>query len=371
MGKEPFLRRIIRNFCPLLLGESFEDFSRIVLIFPDFTVENVIVLLVVYTFYLMFIADGFFYWAIDTQFLLLPRKSLGPFLSSIHFICGAALSEIVILRSCCIYMRFKYGKNNIGWFSVVCKITKSKHPILFKVLKLLIFNLWSGALFVYISNHSSKLLMERALPVDYFVNAAWFVVEVILLRIAIVEFPLHIVMAYACYVHLKMKTDQMLGLFNAPNLTMNAVTKYLRLAKSIIQVHPVMKLVSFTNGLTCIPFVSLAIMLTFIEPQTRVQLIVKIAYLIPISVYSARGMLMTAVVANIDSKSRFLYKMIASRFARGQVVGSVSHQQLVLIMEDLASNKNPHLHTRIFRFSFQPNGHFEQRRCHPTICHAS
>ena len=59
------------------------------------------------------------------------------------------------------------------------------------------------------------------------------------------------------------------------------------------------------------------------------------------------GVVMAIVLAHIDHTSKTLYKLLASRIARGQITGFVSIQQLMLILDDLSCRKN-HLVMREF-----------------------
>ena len=341
----------MRIFCPLVLGNSFQDFTRIALLFPNFNFKNVLILICVYAFYFAFITDGLFYWAIDTHFLLLPRQSLGPFYNEIHVMCGVVVCELVLIRSYCISMKIRHGRDSIGWFNIVSQVTMADHPMLFRVLKCLFFQVWAGGTLVYASNHLSKLLLERSTPLDYLVNAAWLVAEVVLLRITIVELPLHMVMACASYVNLNLQMNQLLLRFQQLHLGVDALVKYIALVRSIARVHPFMKLVSFTNGVSVLPYISLYIVVAITETENYMQLLIKCTYLVTASVYSVRGLVMTAVLSVIDSKSRVLYKSIASRIARGFFSDTISHRQLITIMDDLASRRN---HICIREFSGSP-----------------
>ena len=340
MGQDSISKKVLWAFCPLIFGESFEDFAEIALLFPDFSLKNVIVLICVFVFYLVFIFDGLFFFLVDTHFLLMARSSLGPFLSPIHVVVGITLSEMVILRSYCIYSKVKFGKRSITWFNIVSKMGKSEHPKLILVSRFLFLQLWLGSSVIYLTNHLTKLLLERSTPADYVANVAWFVIEVTLLRLTIVELPLYLLMAYGCYVQVNIRMDRLLAAFRQLHLTMDAVTKYLRLVKLIIDVDPFMKLLSLINNISVIIFVSLIIIIAITPAENDVQLIIKSIYLLTGILYATRGILMTSVVSRIDSNSRVLYKLIATRIARGATIGSISHSQLMLIMDDLASNKN-------------------------------
>ena len=340
MSQESLWRRVLRAFCPLFFGESFEDFAKTSLHFPDFKFKDVVVVLCVYILYSTFILDGLFYYLVDTHFLMLPRSSLGAFLNPVHLIFGAAVSEIATLRSYCLYARVKHGKHSIPWFNVISTMGKKAHPKLFMVTKFFFLQLWLSATTIYFCNHSTKLLLERSTPVDFVINAAWFIFEVTLLRLAVIELPVHLLMAYACFVQVNIRMDQLLVSFKQQHLGVEVLIKYIRLVKCIIDVHPFIKVVYFTNGTTVIPHISIVILIAITPAENNVQLTVKCCYFLASVLWSIRGVVMTSVVSKIDSDSRVLYKMVASRIARGQVIGHVSHSQLTLIMEDLASNKS-------------------------------
>lgn len=332
--------KALRVLCPISFDGSLEDFTHTTLLFPDFTLKNVIILICVYTFYLAFIFDGFFYFLVDTHFLLLPRSSLGHFMGPIHIVCGVGACEILVLRSYCLYARIKYGKHSITWFNVISSVEKKGHPKLFIVAKLFFLQMWSGLVLIYLGNHLAKLILERSTPIDYIVNAAWFVSEVALTRHMILELPVNLLMSYACYAQVNVNLDRLLVIFGESHLALDALIEYIRLVKSILHVHPLMKVVSLTSRITVIPYVSLIIIIAITPTENNGQLIIKCIYLLSGVLWSNRGIVMTSIVSKIESKSRVLHKCIASRIARGQVVGSISHSQLILIMEDLSSAKN-------------------------------
>lgn len=82
----------LKKLCPLAFCESFESFTSVLLILPKLCVRNVLVLLFIYVYYGLNIADGLLYRLIDTRFLFLPVSSLGSFLNSI------ASGPLVLLR---------------------------------------------------------------------------------------------------------------------------------------------------------------------------------------------------------------------------------------------------------------------------------
>ena len=75
-------------------------------------------------------------------------------------------------------------------------------------------------------------------------------------------------------------------------------------------------------------------------PENSLQIFIKYFYVIPGILFGVRGVIMTIVLARIDYQSRCLYKLIASRIARGNVTGFVTREQLMFIMDDLSSRKN-------------------------------
>lgn len=357
MGKKPLRRKLLWVFCPLATGQSFEEFIKVAELFPTRKASSIFKLLCIYIFYFLFIADGLLYPFIDTHFLLLPRASLGPFLNAIHIMCGAAICEIVVLRSYCIYTKIRHGINSIGWFNILTKITSDEHRKLFLFLRFLFFQMGFSVTIIYLSNHLTKLVFERSTPIDYFVNAVWIVSEMLLIRFTIIEIPLMYVMSYSCYVYVNQKLDKLIGELKRPQInTILVIVRYKNLVKLIMDANPLVKLISSTNGVTVIPYISLAIMVAITDTENQVQLIIKYAYLVPASIYSIRGVVITAIIAKIDSKSRILHKLITSQIARGHVKGFIPCSKLITIMEDLACSKN---HICMREFSGSPSNQID------------
>ena len=196
-----------------------------------------------------------------------------------------------------------------------------------------------GATVIVLSNHLTKLL-EFSTPLDYVVQIAGIFIQTALTRFSPMEFLYFFMEAYACYLYVKEKMDLLLKKFNEPLLSIHLVPEYLRLMKLIKHVNPLMKIISLANGLTTIPFAASVIVTAITYPENDLQLIIKYSYVIPTVIFSVRGVVMTIVLAQIDRRSKILYKLLASRIARGQITGFISVKQLMLIMDDLAGRKN-------------------------------
>ena len=128
--------------------------------------------------------------------------------------------------------------------------------------------------------------------------------------------------------------------------------EYLKVIRLIKQVNPLMKLISFTNALTTIPFAGLGVVIIVTYPEDSLQSLIKYCYLMPVVVFSLRGVVLTIVLAHIDRKSKILYKLLASRIARGETTGFISVKQLMFIMDDLSGRKN---HLVIREYSQSPS----------------
>lgn len=347
---------IVRFLCPAALGESLDDLTSSMLLFPSLSNwKHVSALIVIYFFYLVYMVDGLLYRFIETYFMPLPRASLGPILNLIHILCGLVICEIVFLRSYCVLMTVKYGKDSIGWYRMVRKMNKREDRNLFKLSQLLFPLLYAGIASVYLANKMIKLTKERSTQLDYIFNITWVTSELILLRFTIIELPLLYIIASACYLKLTKQLDELLADFSKPFMS-DPIMKYKQLVNSILDVNPLMQVISFMNSLLVIPFVEIVIVLSMTETENRFQSIIKYLYLPPASVYALRGMVITTILAPIDSKSRLLYKSIASRIAHEQVTGCVSQRQLILIMEDLSCSRN---HICMREFSGSPSNQID------------
>ena len=346
------VRKLIRTFCPVVLGESFEDFTKTALLFPDFTFRDVTVLIGVFAFYFALVLDGIFYWAIDTHFLMLPRKSLGPFLNEVHLSYGTALMEMVIMRLYCIYLRIKHGKHSIKWFNMACEAKKERYPLLINLVRFFFFQLWCSATMIFFVNHLAKLVSERSTPIDYVVNIAWFASEIVLFRVVVLEFPLMFMMAYACFIFVNEKLNRIIEDFKKPQLDLNVIVSYKRLVKWVADMNSLMNLISLLNNLSVMPSISLYIVVAITEAEDLDQIVLKCVYLSAAFIFVIRGIVMTIVVAKIDSSSRVLYKLLASRLARSESNGPISKLSLLSIMEDLSSSKN---HLCVKEFSGSPS----------------
>ena len=188
--------------------------------------------------------------------------------------------------------------------------------------------------------------------IDYAVNIAWTIIQRILMRFTIVEFPYFYIVSFSCYAYVKEKMDTLLRKFGEPLLNIELVPQYRRMIRLIKNVNPLMKLLSFTNGLAVIPSFSIVFLMVITHPENYLQLFIKYVHVIPSIIYGVRGVVMTIVLARIDYRSKCIYKLIASRIARGETTGFISVKQLMFIMDDLSGRKN---HLVIREYSQSPS----------------
>ena len=333
------MMNIIKFAFPFLFCQSWEDITSVTLILPKYTIKNIITLACLYLYHLVFITDGLFYLWINTRFLFSPTTILGPFVGSVHLICAAGVGECALIRSYCLYKMIRYGKGSIDWQVTLRKIKQNDQVKLFKIMQFLFFQVALTTTTIVVLNHVVKLLVWST-TLDYVVNISWIFVHITLLRYTPIEIPYVYIVAYFCYSYVKEQMDSLLKHFSEPLMSIDLVPEYLRLMKSINQVNHLMKLISLANGLTAVPYTACAIVILLTQPENNLQFIIKCCFFIPAVAYSVRGMVMTIVLAHIDRKSKTLYTLLASRIARGEIKGVLSIKHLILIMDDLAGDKN-------------------------------
>ena len=150
------LRKFRKFLCPLSFGQSFEELTASILLFPDLTkFKHIISWLYIYTCYFIYIIDGFFYPFIDTYFLPIPRSSVGRLIHEIHLMYGLAICEMVLLRTYFLYAKIRYG-SSIAWFTLVKHVNKCQHPMIFKFSKYFFAQLYSSIVMTYMTNQMIK-----------------------------------------------------------------------------------------------------------------------------------------------------------------------------------------------------------------------
>ena len=264
----------------------------------------------------------------------------------VHIVWAVGFFEMLMLRTHCLYKTVRYGRSSLAWYNVATKIKKSDHPIYFQFLRIFFIGDFAACCLALCCVHIMKLT-ESSTPLDYLVNITWIIIQILLLRFTVVDFPYFYIISFNCYIYVKEKMDNLLRDFSEPFLDIDLVPKYRRMVKLVKDVNPLMQLISFTNGLTVIPFFSLIFMLAITYPENHLQLFIKYAHVIPGVIIAFRGVVMTIVLARIDYESKCLYKLIASRIARGNIIGFVTRKQLMFIMDDLSCRRN-HLIMREF-----------------------
>lgn len=335
---ESHVKPVLGFLCPLTQGQSFEDFASIILLFPDFkNSKQLIALGLLYLTIVGYFIDGFFYSFIDTYYLPLPRDALGPLLHPLHLMVGLVAFEIILLRSYGFLTLARKGEKSSRWFQIVTTIERG--PKFFQILRYVFFQLYVSFFLIIVVNKLTKLV-ERATLSDCILNTTWLLIELFNLRSTSCELPLFYIMSSTCFYHVNQKLKDLLNDCRQQGLSANLIVKYIHIVNSIQDVNPLMKLISFTSGLLILPFIGLVIIFTITETENEAQFIFKYVYLIPSFIYAVRGVVMTTVLARIESKSRLFHKLIASRIARGQFNGPVSMDQLNWILEDLSCSRN-------------------------------
>ena len=110
---------------------------------------------------------------------------------------------------------------------------------------------------------------------------------------------------------------------------------YAALMKQVKHVNQLIKFLMMGINLSLVPYVSSLFVIATAESESWAQIVMKFAAITPASVYSIRGLVLTAFLANIDFQTKVLHRSIASSIARGKVKHLYSKLLLRQIMEDL------------------------------------
>lgn len=342
------LKKLTRTFCPVLLAHSLDELTSIMNLFPILINPSHIVLLIfLYFCYVCYFIDGFFYPYVDIKIIkVLPRKSLGPLENVIHMICGSGFTEMFIIRSYLIYINNKYGKDTIEWLKVASNINKFNHPKLFAISKFLFFQIYMSVLMVVFINQAIKLKYEATSYFDCFVSITWIINNILLLRFTILDVPVIYLITYSCYLYVNERMNNLMlemknieGNCNSSAIK-NVVTKYKKLTRLICNVNPLIVFITFVNDLLVIPFIGVVIVTALTDALNFMQVLIKWCIFVAAAFYSVRGVIITIILAKIDSKSRVLHKSIASYCARGVFKKLEWQRQMVIVMEDLSCSRN-------------------------------
>ena len=160
-------KSMLMNIFPLIFCESLESFESVLLILPKLCTKNIIILIFIYIYYSLILADGLFYKFINTRYLFLPMSSLGTFLNPVHIIWASSFIEATIMRTHCLYKVITSGRSSLIWYDIAMRIKKDDHPIYFKISWLLFLGIFLSSFMIFSSQHVLKLT-EFSTSLDYF-----------------------------------------------------------------------------------------------------------------------------------------------------------------------------------------------------------
>ena len=219
-------KNVFKKLCPLAFCDSVECFTSVLFILPKFNPKSVAVSVLVNLYYLVIVAEGFFFKFIHTRFLFIPTRSMGPFVDVVHFLWAISLFELFTLRTHCLYKMVRYGRGSQAWYDIAIRTKKGDHPIYFQIFRLLFIGVFGIASLAIVVLHALKMT-ERPTQLDYVVNSAWIIIRIILMRFTVVEFPYFYIVSFSCYMHVKEKMDNLLKDFAEPLLNVDLVPRYL------------------------------------------------------------------------------------------------------------------------------------------------
>lgn len=198
---------------------------------------------------------------------------------------------------------------------------------------------------LHIYNHFVKLAYERSLTIDVAFNSAWVVANVFFVRFIVLDTPLLYMMSSASYVLVMKKFREFNSAIKKVDedieklMNSQILSDYKKL-QQFMDANQLVKLLSVQNNLLIVPFLSSLIVINLTKTENFPQLIMKFGISGPASVYSVRGVVLTAILARFDPQSKVLGQSISSRIARGKIKYVHSKIKLKQIIEDLASDKN-------------------------------
>lgn len=331
---------------PATFAHSIEEIASINILFPKKKLKHLLFLCVLFVSYFSYIIDGLLFAFIDTPFLPLPRKAFGPLNYVAHLLFGLVFTELCSTRLYITLLHLKKGKDRIRWYAFAKSISKHDYPKTFAVSQFAFLELYTTAPILYLTNSLVKLLYERCLLIDLLVNVLWMLDTCFLVRYTLMDMPFLYMTACTCYLRVKSKFQDFIFLVQRTKETPDHSPigqiqhEYKQLIQTVSDVNQLIKLLMLQNNLLIVPFLSTIIVISISQTHNAVQLIIKWSIFVPASVYALRGIILTAVLANIDFKSKNLYKEIASSITRGHVKHINSKRRLQWMMEDLSCNRN-------------------------------
>lgn len=339
--------QVARVMFPAAFGQSIEELASIIVLFPNRReLKSVIRLVFMFIVYISYIVDGFFFPFVDTHFLPLPRGSLGPINHVTHILYGCALTEFMTTRIYISLVYWKTGRSKLKWYTMSKGTSRVEHPKMFSISRFLFAEVYFSGTFLYVSTRFVKMFYERSLLVDIMFNCIWIINNILFVRFTFIDLPLLYMIACDCYFQVKKLFCDFNRLVHEGSeendrfIILKILSHYEHLMKVIPGVNQLIKLLMFQNNFFIIPYFSGFIVLTISQTENWVQMIMKCAIFAIASVFSVRGVILTAVLARIDCQNKILYKNIASIIAREKVRHCYSKIRLQQIMDDLSCNRN-------------------------------
>lgn len=339
--------RVAKILFPAVYASSIDKMASIIVLFPNKSnMKHVTRLLFMFTCYMFYLIDGLLFPLVDTQLLPLPREAYGRLKHVAHVLYGCAFAELISTRIYLCIQHWKLGKENINWYALTRDINSHDRPKLFAIFRLVFFELYISAPILYFGNQVVKLFFERSLAIDVLVNVTWIMTTILLTRFTLMDMPLLYMIASSCYLQVQSKLQQLNSSVQQidehldQSVVSPIVTQYKNLMKMVFDVNTLVKLLMFQNNLLVVPFISSLIVIAIAQTDNLVQVALKVSIFAPASVYTVRGIILTAILARVDFQSKILYRKIMSSIARGNIRRLQSKIRLQQIMDDLSSSRN-------------------------------
>lgn len=274
---------------------------------------------------------------------LLSEPVLGAIGRFIYFLASFAVCEVILVRIW-IYFKLKKCKSamKIDFIHLILEAKPSVHQKILFWLKMLFSKLQLGGYAACLILVIAEFSYADNL-IKFCKSIFWLFGSFHLIRIGLQDVVILISFTFAGLNVLFDEINEMAILLESSltRISVNQlVYKYLYYIKSITRMNGLTKYLLFVNNLFNIPFTSVILYSFSIRTDGSLQNISKFLAYIPAITYCFRVYMLTSILSKVDRESKQIYSDINSAIARGKSPNYNECRQLLLIMEDMASERN-------------------------------
>lgn len=251
------------------------------------------------------------------------------------------LLEIVVLRMWIFSLLLKHrSSDQIEFVKLLKKLTPRDEKVILFILKRLLTQITTSAT---VFNVTMMIIDEIYATNNWqkFTNLIDCIGYFFLLRIAIRDLIIIYALAIGGFKVVSRELDSFILMISEMDRPVKSMAKsYSDLVVSVRQLNSLVKILMFTGTFFTVPNSGFIIMLALIPADDFLTIYIKYTIMMIGVFFVIRGHFLTAILSNVDSKSKKLYSDINSTIARSKCNNLSQIIQLKLILDDISCERS-------------------------------